>query len=494
MRICMVSDFFYPSIGGVEEHVYNLSQMLLSQGHKVVVLTHAYGDCSGIRYLTGGMKVYYLPIKVCYNQCILPTAICNVPLLRAVLIRERVDVVHGHSAFSALAHETLIVGSLLGLKVGIDNDFLEIPERNTILQTVFTDHSLFGFADLSAALTNNLLEINLNMINHAICVSHIGKENTVLRAKVAHHRVSVIPNAVDTALFTPDPRQRPSNDIINIVVASRLVYRKGIDLLAGVIPRFKNNPNVHFIIVGDGPKRDLLEEIREKTNMQDRVEMVGAVEHAKVRDVLVRGHIFVNTSLTEAYCMAIVEAASCGLQVVSTSVGGIPEVLPKNLILLVEPEIDAIYSSILVAIERHRKGGFKTLNPPSSNGNLHAEGIGEGKRRRRRKPAPEEAPTSEPASAHKSSRDDPVLCPYKCNELVETLYNWEDVALRTVKVYDRVLKERSFSTSELVYAVWQHGSWFLVFFVVAHFLMCLLNLWRPRSRMEPAQDIQCPPS
>lgn len=35
MRICMASDFFYPSIGGVEEHVYNLSQMLLALGHKV---------------------------------------------------------------------------------------------------------------------------------------------------------------------------------------------------------------------------------------------------------------------------------------------------------------------------------------------------------------------------------------------------------------------------------------------------------------------------
>jgi len=66
--------------------------------------------------------------------------------------------------------------------------------------------------DLSAALTNNLLEVNLGMVNHAICVSHIGKENTVLRARVAKHRVSVIPNAVDTALFTPDPQQRPSND------------------------------------------------------------------------------------------------------------------------------------------------------------------------------------------------------------------------------------------------------------------------------------------
>jgi len=41
MRICMVSDFFYPSIGGVEEHVYNLSQMLLSLGHKVTIVNWA---------------------------------------------------------------------------------------------------------------------------------------------------------------------------------------------------------------------------------------------------------------------------------------------------------------------------------------------------------------------------------------------------------------------------------------------------------------------
>ncbi|XP_052839579.1 uncharacterized protein LOC128254480 [Drosophila gunungcola] len=476
MRICMVSDFFYPSIGGVEEHVYNLSQMLLSLGHKIVVLTHAYGNCSGVRYVTGGLKVYYLPIKVCYNQCILPTAVCNVPMLRAVLLRERVDVVHGHSAFSALAHEALMVGSLLGLK------------------TVFTDHSLFGFADLSAALTNNLLEVNLGMVNHAICVSHIGKENTVLRARVAKHRVSVIPNAVDTALFTPDPGQRPSNDTINIVVASRLVYRKGIDLLAGIIPRFKKIPNVNFIIVGDGPKRDLLEEIREKTNMQDRVEMVGAVEHARVRDVLVRGHIFVNTSLTEAYCMAIVEAASCGLQVVSTCVGGIPEVLPKSLILLAEPDVDAIHAAILVAIERHQKSSFK-VSPPLANGHLPSEnGNGKGKRRRRKKvdAFPQLPSSSAPPADQCSHHTEPVMCPYKCNELVETLYNWEDVALRTVKVYDRILQERSFTTSELVFAVWQHGSWFLVFFVVAHYMMRLLELWRPRRRVELAQDMQHP--
>lgn len=59
----MVSDFFYPNIGGVESHIYQLSQCLIERGHKVIVVTHAYGNRSGIRYLSNGLKVevtYYL--------------------------------------------------------------------------------------------------------------------------------------------------------------------------------------------------------------------------------------------------------------------------------------------------------------------------------------------------------------------------------------------------------------------------------------------------
>lgn len=65
-RICMVSDFFYPNMGGVESHIYQLSQCLIEKGHKVVIATHAYGDRRGIRYLTNGLKVYYLPLQVCF--------------------------------------------------------------------------------------------------------------------------------------------------------------------------------------------------------------------------------------------------------------------------------------------------------------------------------------------------------------------------------------------------------------------------------------------
>uniref|UniRef100_A0A2K5PB15 phosphatidylinositol N-acetylglucosaminyltransferase n=1 Tax=Cebus imitator TaxID=2715852 RepID=A0A2K5PB15_CEBIM len=211
-NICMVSDFFYPNMGGVESHIYQLSQCLIERGHKVIIVTHAYGNRKGIRYLTNGLKVYYLPLKVMYNQSTATTLFHSLPLLRYIFVRERVTIIHSHSSFSAMAHDALFHAKTMGL------------------QTVFTDHSLFGFADVSSVLTNKLLTVSLCDTNHIICVSYTSKENTVLRAALNPEIVSVIPNAVDPTDFTPDPFRR--HDSITIVVVSRLVYRKGNEMIA----------------------------------------------------------------------------------------------------------------------------------------------------------------------------------------------------------------------------------------------------------------------
>ena len=55
-RILMVSDFFYPNFGGVEHHIFHLALCLMQRGHKVVVLTHAYGERCGVRFMTHGLK------------------------------------------------------------------------------------------------------------------------------------------------------------------------------------------------------------------------------------------------------------------------------------------------------------------------------------------------------------------------------------------------------------------------------------------------------
>lgn len=56
--------------------------------------------------------------------------------------------------------------------------------------------------------------------------------------------------------------------------------------------------------------------------------------------MLGRGQIFLNTSLTEAFGIAILEAACAGLLVVATKVGGVPEVLPDDMIIFAKPDED----------------------------------------------------------------------------------------------------------------------------------------------------------
>merc|ERR1712142_350379 len=122
----------------------------------------------------------------------------GLPLIRDVFLRERITIVHGHSSFSSMAHEAMFHARLLGIS------------------TVFTDHSLFGFADASSIITNLILRCSLCSSDHVICVSHTSKENTCLRASLKPEKVSVIPNALDATAFTP----RKSSPSISISSSS----------------------------------------------------------------------------------------------------------------------------------------------------------------------------------------------------------------------------------------------------------------------------------
>lgn len=121
----MICDFFYPQLGGVEIHIYHLAQNLISLGHNVIIITHSYhNERLGIRYLTNGLKVYYTPLFVLHRETTFPSVFSMAPILRHIMLRERIDIVHGHGSGSAMAQESLVHANTLGLK------------------TVFTDHSL----------------------------------------------------------------------------------------------------------------------------------------------------------------------------------------------------------------------------------------------------------------------------------------------------------------------------------------------------------------
>ena len=211
-----------------------------------------------------------------HDEAIFPMFWFFLPLFRKILIRENIQIVHAHQTTSVLGQLCIIHSRTLGYK------------------TVFTDHSLFGFADAACINLNKLLKMVLSDIDHCISVSHTSKENLSLRAAINPYNISVIPNAVDGNRFRPDPSKSFPLNTINIVYKARLTFRKGTDLLIAVIPKIcQKFPEVHFIIGGDGPKRAPLEKLIEKHNLKDRVELLGALPHKKVRDVLVRGRNYI---------------------------------------------------------------------------------------------------------------------------------------------------------------------------------------------------------
>ena len=105
--------------------------------------------------------------------------------------------------------------------------------------------------------------------------SSINDTALLFRSGVPKSDIFVIPNAVDATMFKPDfSRVRPPSKVV-VVLGSRLVYRKGIDLVVEVIPRicqrvFSGEVTVDFIVAGGGAKRILFEEAIERHGLHSR--------------------------------------------------------------------------------------------------------------------------------------------------------------------------------------------------------------------------------
>ena len=424
-------------------HIYSLAICLRNQGHKVIIITHAYTNNNktkrtGVRYLSGitdPIKVYYCPIIPMTDQDSLPTFSATLPILRYIWIREDIHVVHSHQATSTLAHEAIVYASELGLA------------------SVYTDHSLFGVDDdIASVILNRVLKSSLSTVGAVICVSHTCRENLILRANIDPTLVHAVPNAIDGSKFQPNldlvqQRTAQTQQRIKIVVISRLVYRKGVDLLVGIIPKIcKKHTNVDFIIGGDGTKKLALEEMVERERLQERVEFLGSVPHSNVRNVLVRGHIFLNCSLTESFCIAILEAASCGLFVCATNVGGVPEVLPPDMILLAKPNVTEMTNVLDRAI----------VEKVGCEGGL-------------------------------------AFNPVEFHERIKDMYSWDRVATRTVAVYQQVYNRERLTFLQRLARYRTVGPFagyvVCLIAVTLHFIVRIVEWLQPRNLIDVVPDL-----
>ncbi|KAK6090842.1 hypothetical protein P3W45_000087 [Vairimorpha bombi] len=325
-NIAMVTDYYYPSTGGIETHIRHLSKNLIKLGHKVIIITHKHKNMEESEDFRD-LKVYKLDIPIIALNTTFPSLYSNFYVLKNIFQYEKIEIVHGHQTMSNLCMEGIF------------------HARTLNLMTVITEHSIFEEGPFENIVVNLLSKFILKTVDRSICVSKTSQENFIKRNELNKKSVFVIPNAVKADTFYPLIDKKRSKKVI---VMSRLVYRKGIDLLVHAIPLIcEKDKEIEIIVAGEGPKKDEIEQVVDENNLSGRVKIIGEIAHKNVGEFLRTGDIFLNTSLTETFCLAILEASMCGLHVVSTNVGGIHEVLPRNLITFSKPTSEDLASKVV---------------------------------------------------------------------------------------------------------------------------------------------------
>lgn len=170
-------------------------------------------------------------------------------------------------------------------------------------------------------------------------------------------RVRVHYSGLDCRKFTP--RALPPSEKVRIAATGRLVEKKGFEYsiraIAQVAARY---PNITFDIIGDGPLRQELSALIETLEMQKTIHLLGWRDEQEIIDILTRSHLFVAPSVTaakgnqDAPINVLKEAMALGLPVVSTTHGGIPELVEEGVsgLLVPERDVDALAQALSTLI------------------------------------------------------------------------------------------------------------------------------------------------
>jgi len=177
-------------------------------------------------------------------------------------------------------------------------------------------------------------------------------EHLPARIGMPIHRVS---KGVDAESFSPDgPSLREDLHLERrrvVVTVARLVPIKNVPLLVEAIARVRERvPNVHLLIVGDGPERSAVRAIVGERGLVDCVTFAGQVPHRETPACYRTGDVFALSSDFDNSPNAVLEAMASGLPIVATEAGGIREFIGAGGGLLA-PRGDA--AALARALERY---------------------------------------------------------------------------------------------------------------------------------------------
>lgn len=168
--------------------------------------------------------------------------------------------------------------------------------------------------------------------------------------------VHVIPNIVDTKLFTHQPVNRTWKEI-RVVSAGNLIASKRHDLtiraVAKLVPEY---PDIQLTICGEGPERESLERLVSSLGIEKHIKLTGHISRQELAVIFQSSDYFVLPSSFETFGLVYVEAMAAGLPVIATACGG-PEdfVDSSNGILISVDDQQAYNEAMLRMAKEHSK-------------------------------------------------------------------------------------------------------------------------------------------
>lgn len=347
IRVAMITQDYHPVLGGAQRQIKSLAPLLKALNIDVHILTRRYTGLTSYEFVDD-VPVYRLPVPGPKAIAALSFTVSALPLLQKL----KPDLIHSHALLTPAT--TAIAAKRL----------FHIP----VVAKVLRGGCLGDLAKLQRKpLGRHRIAASRKWIDVFISISQeIDKELDQVGVP-ADHRV-FIPNGVDIYRFTPLPQSDkqeiratlglPINAPI-VIFTGRLSAEKRIDQLISLWPSLRKvHPEAQLLLLGTGN-----EETRLKEMAGDGVLFRGVVED--VVPYLQTADVFILPSATEGLSNSLLEALSCGLPAIATTVGGAPDVIEhKKSGWLIPPENAQELQSSL----------FTLLNDPHLRAKLRSNG------------------------------------------------------------------------------------------------------------------------
>lgn len=306
-----------PAAGGMRQHVMQLATGLAALGFDAEIACP--GDADIVQSaLAAGVRVLPVPIVGPLRPL---RDLEAVLVLRAVIREGRYDIIHAHGAKAGL------VGRIAAMLAGA-------PVRIVTLHNDVLGGSLSGRMRTAFTVVERWLARHTSRV---IAVSDALRRSFITDVGVPADKVVTVHNGLDLTPFLETADRASARERLGVPAdavvlgqAARFAPQKGHErLLAAAVPVLERVPGAHLVLAGDGPLLDPVRRQASLTSVAERVHFPGYV--TDVPDFLAALDVFVSAPLSEGLGNAAIEAMATGLPVVSTAVGGVPEVVEDGV-------------------------------------------------------------------------------------------------------------------------------------------------------------------